>query len=69
VWIIDFAHEYIDILAEGGNPANPEFDDNSLKGLDSLLSFTEAPGFRAKLSSLIKSVIPLLSLRASNWSQ
>jgi hypothetical protein len=40
VKIIDFAHAYIDVAAEGGDPTDPAFDDNALKGLDSLISFT-----------------------------
>jgi hypothetical protein len=36
--IIDFAHAYIDVQAEGGDPNDPAFDDNALTGLDSLLA-------------------------------
>ena len=39
VALIDFAHAYLDIDAEGGNSSESEFDDNSLKGLQSLISF------------------------------
>jgi hypothetical protein len=39
VKIIDFAHAYIDVAAEGGDPADPAFDDNALRGLDSLIAF------------------------------
>lgn len=40
VTIIDFAHAYIDVASEGGNPADHSFDDNSLKGLQNLLNMT-----------------------------
>jgi hypothetical protein len=39
LWIIDFGHAYLDIDAEGGNSGDPSFDDNSVMGLESLLTF------------------------------
>lgn len=39
VVLIDFAHAYLDIDAEGGNSNDSEYDDNSLKGLQSLIDF------------------------------
>jgi hypothetical protein len=38
VKLIDFAHAYIDVEAEGGSPDDPAFDDNAMTGLDSLAS-------------------------------
>lgn len=35
--LIDFAHAYIDVQAEGGDPNNHEFDDNALFGLENLI--------------------------------
>jgi hypothetical protein len=40
VEIIDFAHAYIDVAAEGGDPGDSAFDDNSVRGLDSLMLLT-----------------------------
>jgi hypothetical protein len=36
--LIDFAHAYIDVQAEGGVPDDPSFDDNAMIGLESLVS-------------------------------
>ena len=38
VTIIDFAHAYIDIEAEGGDASDPFFDDNASNGLQSLIN-------------------------------
>jgi hypothetical protein len=38
VKLIDFAHAYIDIAAEGGMPGDPSFDDNSINGLESMIA-------------------------------
>ena len=40
VSIIDFAHAYIDVVAEGGDAKDKSFDDNSVRGLESLLGMT-----------------------------
>lgn len=37
VTVIDFAHAYIDVEAEGGCASDPAFDDNATKGLQSLI--------------------------------
>jgi hypothetical protein len=39
VSLIDFAHAYIDVGKEGGDPNDQDFDDNALKGLKSLINF------------------------------
>jgi hypothetical protein len=39
--IIDFAHAYLDVDAQGGNSRDPSFDDNSVLGLQSLLAFIQ----------------------------
>jgi hypothetical protein len=38
VLLIDFAHWHWDMNADGGDAANPEFDDGVLFGLDSLVA-------------------------------
>jgi hypothetical protein len=40
VLIIDFAHAYLDVVAEGGDALDCSYDDNSVKGLESLINFT-----------------------------
>jgi hypothetical protein len=39
VCIIDFAHAYVDVEREGGDPNDTSFDDNAVRGLDNLLAF------------------------------
>jgi hypothetical protein len=39
VCIIDFAHAYVDVQREGGDPNDAAFDDNAVKGLENLLAF------------------------------
>lgn len=39
--IIDFAHAYTDIVAEGGDISDESYDDNAIEGLDNMLSFTQ----------------------------
>jgi hypothetical protein len=41
VKIIDFAHAYIDVHAEGGDPTDPAFDDNALTGLENLIALAQ----------------------------
>jgi hypothetical protein len=40
VCIIDFAHAYIDLRREGGDPNDAAFDDNAVRGLENLLTFS-----------------------------
>ena len=44
VCIIDFAHAYIDVVAEGGDAKDKVFDDNAVRGLDSLIAMTSKGG-------------------------
>ena len=39
--LIDFAHAYVDILSEGGDPSDHSFDDNSIKGITNLINLME----------------------------
>lgn len=39
VALIDFAHAYTDVDAEGGDSNDSSYDDNSLKGLQNLINF------------------------------
>jgi hypothetical protein len=61
VFIIDFAHAYLDIVAEGGDALDSSYDDNSMKGLESLINFTSTShvGANSKcIPSWITSVVP-----------
>jgi len=37
VKIIDFAHAYADVAAEGGDAVDPAFDDNAMRGIENLI--------------------------------
>jgi hypothetical protein len=54
VAVIDFAHGYVDIAAEGANPRDREFDDDAVRGLVSLRNFVLAPSpGRRPIASLL----------------
>ncbi|KAH0795750.1 inositol polyphosphate kinase family protein [Histomonas meleagridis] len=42
VKLIDFAHAYLDVEAEGGNSKDTSYDDNSIKGLKNLINFVNS---------------------------
>ncbi|KAH0785785.1 inositol hexakisphosphate kinase [Histomonas meleagridis] len=43
VTIIDFAHAYLDVDVEGGDSTDPFYDDNAIKGLQSLIDLLIHP--------------------------
>jgi hypothetical protein len=64
VFIIDFAHAYLDVVAEGGDALDCSYDDNSLKGLESLINFTSPSAVGAKgkfppskITSVVRSAV------------
>jgi hypothetical protein len=67
VRIIDFAHAYIDVVAEGGDATDLSYDDNSVKGLESLIKFAEVSESRPPFGSF-PSCITSVVRTALGWT-
>jgi hypothetical protein len=65
VFLIDFAHAYIDVVAAGGKEDDRSFDDNSATGLHSLLSIARSSLTSNSQRLLGVPVCPLWSVEPS----
>jgi hypothetical protein len=61
VFILDFAHASVDVVSEGGDAFDSSYDDNSVKGLESLINFTSTSEFDANHKSLPSCVPSVVS--------